>query len=124
MRKRKPEPIPDEAPLWRRVPAFDAEGRATPAAFDVVDVDKGLSVDWGRYSTPAQTRGRVRVPGRFGIAELVAGPVRAIALSVQHTPSNTNDSHSTIGELASDPEFRVKLARQSKRVISPEDPVV
>lgn len=101
------EEVPDPDWLYLRVhqrnliagniarPAFDPHG-------------KGMSVDWSKYSTPEQTRDRVRTvldkkgvpkdPANFRVARMRAGDVRDLSKvspqqQVCHTPREHNLAH-------------------------------
>ncbi len=70
-----------------------------------------MSVDWEKYSTPAQSQAIAKTPAKNAIVSLRAGEVRQIqTLRVEHEPRRDNRAHSEIfGE--KDPEVRVKLSR-------------
>jgi len=92
------EIIPDEAfVLMRAHRTRIKNGLTTPSAF----VPKGngrLSVEWGKYTTPEQTRSRGKVPEDNAVVQLGAGQVRRIreGLNVEHVPLQFNQAHSEI----------------------------
>ena len=102
--------VPDEAILYHRVHVNFVKhsgGHLRPNCFS----DKkgvGLSTDWDKYSTAAQTRLR---PGpekavNYGIVGFNAGAVRHIQqLTVAHSPTEDNDAHTDIFGLSTDAEL-------------------
>ncbi len=112
------EQIPDCHDLYRRFHRnWLRKGKLKPGFF--VFWGSGMSVEWSKYSTPADARNRAREPAANGVVSMRAGEVRAIDdLSVEHTPSNANRAHSTVyGE--KDEEVRLKLRRVYGFVIKP-----
>jgi hypothetical protein len=56
-----------------------------------------MSVDWERYSSAEDTRGRAPNPDENGVIALITGDVRRIeGLSVEHEPLRSNRAHSGI----------------------------
>lgn len=102
------EEIPDKDSLYRGVHRQHLIGDTIePGAFR----DDRMSVDWERYSTPQEARGRRKKPGDNAVVQLIAGRVRSLpSQHVEHTPIAENRSHSeVIGEKT--PRVRIALAR-------------
>lgn len=110
------EQIPDADPLYMRAHKnYFRDGELAPGVFR--DHGAGMSTDWSRYATPADTRNRRRVPADNAVLSLVVGGVREIpGLAVQHTPQLDNDAHTDVfGEKT--PEVRRKLLRICRIVL-------
>lgn len=93
------EEIPDEDALYYRVHKTVVEnGKPTPGAFR--DIGDAMSVDWSKYTDPAGTQARARIPGDNGVIALNAGKVRDdAAQTVVHEPSRGTRAHSgVVGE--------------------------
>ena len=103
------ETIPDGDTLYMRVhKTFVKNGELRPSVF--VDREGGISTDWKKYATPQQAQGRTRIPSDNGVISLVAGPIRAVPLTVVHEPLDDNQAHTEVfGEKSE--EVRVKLRR-------------
>jgi len=104
------EHIPDPDRVFFRVhDSFIPRGVLNVGVFQ--DHEGGMSVDWEKYSTPAQLQTRAKTPAKNAIVSFRAGEVRQIqTLRVEHEPLRDNRAHSEIfGE--KDPEVRVKLSR-------------
>lgn len=86
------EEIPDDGILYQRVHRnnLDDKGAPIPGAFrNTPTKQDGMSTDWEKYSTPAETRARARSPAANSIIALAVGKVREIeAQTVEHTPVN------------------------------------
>lgn len=123
------ESIPDRSSVYRHVHRnhFD-NGELTPGAFMFKHAP--FSVDWDKYSTPEETRGRRGNPDEKGVIELAVGSIREIeTLTVRHDPAPPdNRAHSLIigKDLENDDgrfeEARLKLVRISTIVIDPSPP--
>lgn len=116
------ENIPDGDTLYRWVHRehITASGTIRPGAFR--DYQGGMSADWGKYSTPEETRQRPDHHPKedFAVVELHVRGVRNIGQEVDHDPLPHNQAHTNvIGE--KDAETRVKLVRLSKIVLPLED---
>ncbi len=106
------EVIPDNADLHYRVHrnlVKTSGGRLGPNCFRD-PTGEGLSTDWSKYKTAAQTRlskGADKAID-YGVVTLPVGRVRGIQqLSVVHAPTNDNDAHSHIlGISTTDEELR------------------
>jgi hypothetical protein len=117
------EHVPDGDHLFMRAHrTFIRNGVLTHGVFK--DHGGGMSTDWERYSTPAETRARAAKPAENGIIMMVAGSVRSIdRLIVEHTPKDTNRSHTdVIGEKTT--EVRFKLQRIAEWAFAVNDPMV
>jgi len=116
------EDIPNESSIFMRVfRTFITQGNVLPNAFR--DQGGGMSVDWDKYATPAQTRDRARTPENNAVISLFVGAVRGIdGLAVEHEPVQENSCDGrgnsvrsnrahceVIGEKTT--ERRVKLSR-------------
>lgn len=90
------EPIPDPDRVFMRVPVGWLPGsQFHPGIFR--EIEGAISVDWEKYSTADETRGRARNPSQNGVIALVVGAVRLIeSLSVEHEPILSNRAHSGI----------------------------
>ena len=103
------EEIPDAADLYKRIHKYHVrDGGIIPFAFK----DYAMSVDWDKYSTPAETRGRgPQAAANYGVVALPAGGARNVpGQAVVHTPARPNRAHSEVrGE--KDEEARVRLRR-------------
>ena len=62
--------------------------RPAPSAFR--EHEGGMSTDWAKYRTPAQTLAAARIPNDNGVIRLIVGQVRQIPLQVTHTPIVVN----------------------------------
>lgn len=105
------EVVPDEDRLFMRVHKNNIrDGEPLPGAFK--DHGGGMSTDWEKYSTPAETRERgAQAAANYGIISLPVGDTRNIpGLSVVHTPLNDNRAHTDVfGQ--KDTQARVMLGR-------------
>lgn len=96
------EAIPDTAGLFARIHVkngIDANGIPKPNAFRQIGkgVSRGLSCDWGKYSTPEETLARGKQgPEQYCVVKFVAGPLRVKGLEVSHQPMDDNRGHSNI----------------------------
>ena len=77
---------------------FNKKSELNPAVFQ--DRDGGMSVDWGKYSTPKQTQMRARKnPAHNKIGVLNVEGIRMIdSLTVEHTPDELtlNQAHADV----------------------------
>lgn len=91
-------------------------GELRPAIFR--EQEGSMSVDWGKYSTPEETRARGRSEASaYGVVTLVAGEIRSIeGMEVDHSPTRENRAHSEVyGMGAQKPrktEIRLRLYNQ------------
>jgi hypothetical protein len=116
------EEIPDIDRLFMRVHRnFVSQGKLAPGVFR--DHGMGMSTDWERYSTAAETLQRAAEPSKNGVIQLVAGSLRAIeGLTVEHTPIIINRAHTDVfGEKTT--EVRLRLKREAQWVILVNEPV-
>jgi hypothetical protein len=113
------ESIPDDDELYRRVPPnrFNSAGRPIPGAF--TEFRGGMSTDWSKYATPAQSLAGSRDPKNFGIVSLDVGAVRALSLSVAHTPRPFNQAHADVTGIGDDPEIRLALSKAATVHVTP-----
>ena len=96
-----------------------------------------MSVDWAKYCTSQDTRTRQGEPQRFGIVELIAGPVRRPPgiddhLTVNHEPTQgtalpDNRAHSAVYGIESDGKRKLRIRtalykRFGTWLIHPDDP--
>jgi len=111
------ENIPDQALMFMRVHRnfLDDKGDPTPGVFR--NHNKGMSVDWNKYSTPKETLSRARKPAENGIIQMVARNIRQLpSQTVEHSPLEANRAHSEVfGE--KDTEVRLKFSRIFKWTI-------
>jgi hypothetical protein len=86
------EDIPNESSILMRVfRTFITQGYVLPNAFR--DQGGGMSVDWDKYATPAETRARARTPENNAVISMVVGAVRNVdGLAVEHEPVQENSS--------------------------------
>lgn len=116
------EPIPDEDLLYMRVfHTFVKKSYVSPRIFENKPLPTdGMSTDWGRYSTPSQTRARGRKPPeKYHIIKMVVGEIRKIKdQSVKHTPDwiNQNQAHTDVLGSKDDEEVRVMFGRIAKLI--------
>ena len=84
------EDIPDEASVFMWVHRnLIPQGEMGPHVFR--DHGGGMSVDWDRYSTAADTRARARVPADNAVISMDVVRVRGIdGLVVEHDPVQEN----------------------------------
>jgi len=114
------EEIPDQDRLFMRVHRiFVSQGKLAPGVFR--DHGGGMSTDWERYSTAAETLRRAAAPSNNGVIQLVAASVSAIArLTVEHTPIVSNRAHADVfGEKTT--EVRLRLKRVAHWAILPSE---
>jgi hypothetical protein len=124
----KSEHIPDEDWLYHRVHEnhFRKGDDLPPSAIGNTGfcIPPGMSTDWSKYSTPVQTKNRGKQPPEnYRVIKMMVGDVRNITEQVvQHTPSEENDSHTTIygPKDSKHPEIRVKFKRITK-LLSDDD---
>ena len=119
MNKWPTEEIPDTDVLYYRIhkrryletsralPADAPKDELPPNLFKFIKGD--LSVDWSKYATPQESKGRARLPIDNGIVEFEAGDVRAQAHKVVHTPEQNNRAHSSVR--GDEPKVRITLSR-------------
>jgi hypothetical protein len=112
------EQIPDDDLLHYRVQkAWIVDGSVIPGAFR--DREGAMSVDWNKYSTPAESRNRAKKPNDNAIVSFVASDLRKMAKqTVSHSPNQplNNRAHSdVIGE--KDEEARLIMSRSMKWAI-------
>jgi len=93
------EVIPDSDRLFLRVHIrlLQPSQELHPGIFR--EHDGSMSVDWERYSTAEESRGRAGEPSANGVVTLVAGEVRSISgLAVEHSPDEerSNRAHSDV----------------------------
>lgn len=109
------EDIPDADQLFMRVHREHArDGELAPGVFH--DVGRGMSTDWQKYSTPAETRARARKPHKNGVIAMVAGGVRGCGLLVEHDPIPLNQAHTEVIGIKT-PEVRLKLLRLARWIL-------
>lgn len=105
------EPIPDTDTLYMRAHKnYFFDGMLAPGVFR--DREGAMSTDWCKYSTAEETQMRARSPKDNSVVQFPASSVRAIPLTVEHTPdvAGKNRAHSdVIGEKTT--EVRIKLHR-------------
>ena len=98
------ENVPDADDLYMRVlHSHIVNGKVNPQlAFRVRGEgdQRGMSTDWSKYSTPEETRGRVR-SGRsqddYGVLRMNVGEVRGIPNQlVKHRPLDNNRAHTDV----------------------------
>jgi len=109
------EDIPDPDRLLKRVHRNHArDGELAPGAFHYKG--HGMSTDWQKYSTPAETKSRARAPHDNGVVGMIAGEVRGFGLLVEHDPTPENRAHTEIiGTIST--EMRVRLLRITRWVL-------
>jgi hypothetical protein len=119
------EEIPDDAVLYMRAhKQHFIQGKWQPGVFKLRP--EGMSTDWERYSTSAETRARAPKPLDNAVFALVAGGIRSepLPLEVIHTPNvELKDRAHTdvIGEKST--EARLKLSKLYKVAIELDDPL-
>lgn len=85
----------------------------------------GMSTEWSKYSTPDETKNRVKTfkknPDEYGVLKLNVGKVREIENQiVTHTPSKKNIAHTDVfGEKT--PKVRILFSRVYSWVIEIPD---
>ncbi|MGH7902399.1 MAG: hypothetical protein ACRENZ_11755, partial [Thermodesulfobacteriota bacterium] len=89
---------------------------------------KSMSTDWGKYSTPNESRKRARKPEDNGIVHFISGKLRNLNLSVKHAPTNDNKAHTNVKgndtPIEQDEELRLKLLDEIEWDIYPDEPLV
>jgi hypothetical protein len=110
------ELIPDSDRLFMRVHVeLLRSGALRPNIFR--EQNGAMSVDWEKYSTPAESRARAAVPLQNGIVSLVAGKVRKVeGLTVGHEPLKKNRSHSGIRGLMQSGSLPAEEAKTMRRL--------
>ncbi len=111
------ENIPDSDHLFMRihVPTF---GQRTVSVGAFKNHGGGMSTDWEKYSTAAETRSRGKKPREeYWVVSMNVGEVRGLpGQTVEHLPLPNNRAHTDVkGE--KDEEVRVRLRRLSRIVI-------
>ena len=113
------ERIPGEDLLFMRVHRnLLKSGQLHPGVFR--DHGGAMSTDWSKYSTPADTQLRHKMPGVNGVIQMQVGAVRVIpGQRVEHAPLPDNRAHTdVIGEKGV--EVRLLLYRIAQWTIVPE----
>lgn len=123
---KKEDPIPETDQVYMRVHRTYLEnsklppGSIPPGAFSPKPkLTDGLSVDWSKYSSAADTRTRQGNPQSVGVVSMEVGSVRAVSpLEVLHDPiqqggkEKPNRAHSLIqGIQANKTKLRAKLSQ-------------
>ena len=109
------EQIPGKAKLFLRVHCRLVPHGLHPGIFR--EQGNSMSVDWGKYSTPEESRRRATSPAENGIVVLIADGVRAIEdLQVTHDPDSirNNRAHSGVRGISdplSNPDVRKTRVR-------------
>lgn len=119
------EPIPNDALLFHRVYVDLMKGMDAVPATAIRNTGSanppGMSADWSKYSSAEDTRNRGgKPPEKYRVVSFIVGKVREIEYqSVDHTPEDSNRSHSTIygPKDKKNPEIRVKFARMANIAI-------
>ncbi|MEI9919544.1 MAG: hypothetical protein WDO14_12165 [Bacteroidota bacterium] len=70
---------------------------------------KGLSTDWIKYSTAAQSRNRANNPAKTSIVSMITGLIRYYDLTVTHAPLVDNRAHVNTPSVTDNPKRRLKL---------------
>jgi hypothetical protein len=116
------EDIPDPDLLFLRVHRSNIGKDGQPNAGAIQPHEGSMSVDWNRYSTPEETRGRAtQPPENYGVAEFQAGAARTAGLAVTHSPDRetNNRAHTDVtGDLKAT-EVRLKMRRALRWRIAP-----
>lgn len=125
------ENVPNEDFLYMRVHKGFFHPRHIPFAPAIFKNNgEGMSTDWSKYSTPNDTRNRVKqfgkMPENYAVIEMLVADVKSIEnQTVEHTPDipNLNRAHTDVfGE--KDEEVRLKFSRIAQNiVIKLEDPI-
>ncbi|NOS99960.1 MAG: hypothetical protein HOP29_04975 [Phycisphaerales bacterium] len=106
------EPIPDTDQLFKRIhrKLFKPDGRIMTGAFEHTE----MSVDWSRYSTPAETQQREGNAAENAVVNLSVAEVRRIpGQTVGHTPKKGNRSHSHVkGKKNAEAKMRLRDAAE------------
>jgi hypothetical protein len=102
------EQIPDSDFLYMRAHRqYFSDGQLMPGVFR--DKGGGMSVEWSKYSTPADSRQRANRPSENAIIELLVADVTALpGLAVLHDPIPSNRAHTNV-EGEKDAEIRLRL---------------
>jgi hypothetical protein len=111
------EDIPDQDLVYYRVhKIYLSNGKPNLGAFR--EIGEAMSVDWCKYSTPAESVSRAKIPEDNGIVSFVVKDLRTMRLLVEHSPSKNNRSHSDVKgiekPIQNDPEIRFKLRKLAK----------
>ncbi len=119
------EQIPDDANLFMRIHRdwLLDNGEVKPGFFRNIPPDDGMSCDWDKYSTAAQTKERARNPNFNGVLQFAACDARSLPdQHLAHDPQQENRAHSQLfGEKTT--EIRLKLKRLCKWAILISQPV-
>jgi hypothetical protein len=117
------ENIPDADSVFMRAhKTYIRDGDLVPGVFR--EQDGGMSVDWDKYASPKDTKGRAKNPADNAVLSLSVAGIRKIRdLDVRHTPEPTNRAHSEV-DLPDDreelTEARLLLRRLAAIVIPPD----
>jgi hypothetical protein len=116
------EEIPNADPLYLRDHRTfrGRDGLPNPGAFkNRPDGAPGMSVDWSRYASPAQTRAGGGKPAtEYAVAAMLAGDVRDIpGQTVAHDPLPANRAHSQAYGDKNSSEIRVRFRRIATLVV-------
>ena len=107
------EVIPDESSVYMRLHrvTWIRDGAVIPGAFG--NIGSGMSCDWAKYSTPAETcsRSQRHPASEYAAVSMHVGSVRKISTqTVDHDPVAHNRAHSEIRGVK-DAETRLRLRR-------------
>ncbi len=122
------EDIPDTAELFMRVLHNHIEdGKPMPGAFRVrgEEEQQGMSTDWNKYSTPIETRNRIRQDRsatEYGVLGMNVGVARSVPnQAILHAPIVENRAHTNvtgpIGAKNQKTEIRLRFMQISYWVI-------
>lgn len=94
------EEIPNSDSLYYRIHKSNfREGEIIPGAFKErgEGIDRGMSTNWDKYSTPDELKNVAITPNDNAIVQFNVGEVREIgSLIVKHAPIVQNRSHSHV----------------------------
>lgn len=117
------EEIPNTCRLLYRVHKKDIQdNKVVPEAFRErgEGEKRSMSTDWGKYSTPQESRMRAKIPINNAIVSFNVGEVRNIPLEVTHNPDleRNNPAHTDVkGIDINKDKARLELRRIYKWVI-------
>ncbi len=129
--------IPDENLLFYRIHEnWIEDGEVNPGVFRErgEGENKGMSTDWGKYSSPADCKSRSPNPDKNGIVHFVTKDLRSLELKVVHSPIvvdtpiknkpwiTSNRAHTNVTGHVENVKVRLKLLDLFKWEINPTIP--
>lgn len=115
------EDIPDTDLLFKWIPRSRFQNDGCPDPNFLVDIGSGMSTSWNKYATALDCKNSTNRPESVGVVSFDVKKVRALLLSVEHTPKHWSQAHSDV-KGPKTAEIQVKLSRMAEMAVKPEPP--